>query len=395
MAPAGRRTTKSNRRQTKAAKSKPNRIAPAESRINLVLVDDHPLWRATLRQIVEHRKVGRVIAEASDGDEALKVVKASPPDVVVMDMNLPKVDGVETTRLIVGDNPEVKVMVLASSDESADVIAAVRAGASGYLLKTASGDEVANAIVRIHRGELVFPPELANVVLAEVRGGAGIIRRDIRIVVGDDSTLSRQGLESVLAGAGFSVVGGSALDDITATVQSVTADVAVVDLGQRSFDAAVSYIESIRASHPDLGLVVLLNALRASHINRLASEGSRPIGYLLKHRVVDAEHLADAVERIAKREAVIDPEVASHMVNDQETKTRLGGLTKREQEVLSLMAQGRSNQAICEQLFLSPKSVEAYVGSIFSKLGLAQAPDDHRRVLAVLAHLESGERTEN
>jgi len=123
---------------------------------------------------------------------------------------------------------------------------------------------------------------------------------------------------------------------------------------------------------------------------RLVADGAGGVGYLLKDRVEDLDEFADAVRRIANGGSVIDPEVVAQLVGRRRAKVPLDDLTEREREVLALMAEGRSNQAICDRLFLAPKTVEAHIANIaniFSKLELIPAPDDHRRVLAVLAHL--------
>ena len=146
------------------------RVSAARAPVRLVIVDDHPLWRDMLRKVLERRGLASIVAEASDGMEALEAARASRPDVVIMDIDLPALDGVETTRLLVAERPGVKVLVLSASDERAQVVAAVRAGASGYLLKTSGSTEIADAVRRVHTGELVFPPALASVVLDELRG---------------------------------------------------------------------------------------------------------------------------------------------------------------------------------------------------------------------------------
>jgi len=137
--------------------------------LSLMIVDDHPMWRQTLRTVLEGSGVGIVVAEASDGEEVVGLSLAARPEVVVMDMNLITINGVEATRRLLDVLPETKVLMLSSSDERNDVVEAVKAGASGYLLKTAGPDEVADAVERIRDGELVFPPALAKVVLEEFR----------------------------------------------------------------------------------------------------------------------------------------------------------------------------------------------------------------------------------
>lgn len=212
--------------------------------LSLMLVDDHPILRRAVGQLLEHSKVGKVVAEASDGEEAVKLGMKSRPDVAIMDIDLPVMNGIEATKQLLEASPTTKILVLAASDERSRVIDAVRAGASGYLLKTTGSAEIVDAVRKVHEGELVFPPSLAEFVRGELRA-------------------------------------------------------------------------------------------------------------------------------------------------PRDEKSPLDDLTKRELEILSLMAEGRSNQAICERLFLTPRTVESHIGHIFSKLGLEPTPDDSRRVLAVLTYLRS------
>ena len=216
--------------------------------IKLMIVDDHPLWRNSLRQVLEHKKAATIVAEASNGAEALEIARKVKPDVIVMDMDLPNMNGVDATKGLLAEIPEVKVLFLSALDTRDKVLEAVEAGASGYLIKTASPDEIASAVRRVHSGEAVFAPSLAGAVLDEFR--------------------------------------------------------------------------------------------------RLSTGGTR------RGKPLDS-------------------------------------LTPREREVLNLMAEGRSNRAIGQGLHLSSKTVEAHVASIFIKLGLQEAPDDHRRVLAVVTYLRS------
>ncbi len=135
----------------------------------VMLVDDHPLWRETLRRVLENEDSVTVVGEASDGQEAIDACHQRRPDVVLMDMHLGQMSGIEATQRICEEVPALKVLILSSTDDRQDVLAAVDAGASGYLLKTAAASEIVEAIDRIHKGELVFPPALSQVVLSEIR----------------------------------------------------------------------------------------------------------------------------------------------------------------------------------------------------------------------------------
>jgi DNA-binding NarL/FixJ family response regulator len=137
--------------------------------ITVVIVDDHPVWRDGVRADLERRGVATVVGEASDGGEAIEVVLDKLPDVVLMDLQMPTVSGVEATRRIVEEAPHVKVLILSASAEEADVLEAVKAGASGYLLKSATSEELNGAITRVRGGEPVFTPSLAGLVLDEFR----------------------------------------------------------------------------------------------------------------------------------------------------------------------------------------------------------------------------------
>ena len=141
----------------------------APDRVRVLVVDDHPVWRDGVRADLSRSGVADVIGEASDGAEAIDLVRESMPEVVLMDLQLPTVSGVDATRRIIDESPHVKVLVLSASAEEADVLEAVKAGASGYLLKSAPAHEVADAIVRVRNGEPVFSPSLAGMVLDEFR----------------------------------------------------------------------------------------------------------------------------------------------------------------------------------------------------------------------------------
>jgi DNA-binding NarL/FixJ family response regulator len=213
----------------------------------------------------------------------------------------------------------------------------------------------------------------------------------LRVVVADDTVLLREGIARLLVEAGFEVVGQVGTpDDLVAEVRAQLPDVAIVDIRMppTHTDEGLRAAEAIRAEHgTSVGILVLSQYVETTFALRLVADGSGGVGYLLKDRVEDLDDFADAIRRIARGGSVIDPEVVAQLVGRRRANVPLDDLTDREREVLTLMAEGRSNQAICDRLVLAPKTIEAHIANIFSKLELLPAPDDHRRVLAVLAHL--------
>jgi DNA-binding NarL/FixJ family response regulator len=137
--------------------------------IRVMIVDDHPVWRKGMRADLEASGVAEIVAEASDGGDAIERCRESMPDVVLMDLQLPTVPGAEATRRVISDSPHVRVLVLSASAEEADVLEAVKAGAAGYVLKSATSDEIVDAVGRVYRGEAVFTPSLAGLVIGEFR----------------------------------------------------------------------------------------------------------------------------------------------------------------------------------------------------------------------------------
>jgi DNA-binding NarL/FixJ family response regulator/class 3 adenylate cyclase len=212
----------------------------------------------------------------------------------------------------------------------------------------------------------------------------------VRVVVADDSVLFREGVVRVLEDAGFVVIGtaGSG-EELLERVRSEPPDVAVVDIRMPPTHTNEGLVTAalIRKEFPTVGVLVLSQYIEARHAIRLLEAGPESIGYLLKDRVGNVDELIDGVRRVAGGGSVIDPEVIAQLLRRSREVDPLERLTEREREVLALMAEGRSNRAIGERLFLSPKTVETHVGHIFEKLGLLPAEDDHRRVLAVIAHL--------
>jgi DNA-binding NarL/FixJ family response regulator len=214
----------------------------------------------------------------------------------------------------------------------------------------------------------------------------------VRIVIADDEMLMREGLARLLGDAGFEVVGRAAdAAELLRAVRLTGPDVAIVDIKMPPTHTEEGLVaaQAIRAEHPAVGVLVLSHYLESVYAMRLLQEHPERVGYLLKERVSDIAVLADALRRIAEGECVLDPTIVARLLRRPRERSPLHELTEREREVLGLMAEGRSNQAIGEQLFVSPKTVETHIRQIFQKLGLAGSPDAHRRVLAVLAFLRS------
>jgi DNA-binding NarL/FixJ family response regulator len=214
----------------------------------------------------------------------------------------------------------------------------------------------------------------------------------MRVVLAEDSVLLREGLARLLAETGFDVVGRCATaEDLLLKVRSYAPDVAIVDirLPPTHTDEGLRAAEEIRARHPWVGVLVLSQYLELGLAMRLLAESAEGVGYLLKDRVSDVKEFAAAVRRVAEGGSAIDPTIVSQLLRRRRDEDPLEGITPREHEVLALMAEGRSNQAIADRLVITERAVQKHITRIFQKLGLIASDDDHRRVLAVLAFLRS------
>jgi DNA-binding NarL/FixJ family response regulator len=209
-------------------------------------------------------------------------------------------------------------------------------------------------------------------------------------VLADDSVLLREGVARLLAEAGFEVVGQAGdADELLRQVARHRPDVAIVDIRMPpDTDGGLRAAREIRSFHPQVGVLVLSQYARPSYAFELLSDSAEGVGYLLKDRVADVDALADAVRRIGSGGSVLDPVVVSQLVGrPRKDNDPLEHLSEREREVLALMAEGRSNQAIAERLVITERTVEKHINGILGKLQLPASPEDHRRVLAVLAYL--------
>jgi len=214
----------------------------------------------------------------------------------------------------------------------------------------------------------------------------------VRVVVADDSVLFREGLAQLLEASGFEVVGRAAdKQQLLASVTAQRPDIVITDIRMppthtiEGLEAAVE----IRQRLPKVAVLLLSQYVETTHAVRLLDHGAGGLGYLLKDRVADVREFIDAVRRVGAGGSALDPEVVSELVVRRRRRDLVGELTERERAVLSLMAEGRSNSAIGTSLHVSPKTVEGYVGSIFMKLQLEPAEEDHRRVLAVVTYLRA------
>ena len=215
----------------------------------------------------------------------------------------------------------------------------------------------------------------------------------MRVAIADDSALLRQGLARLLADDGCQVVasvGDSAA--LLRAIEPIPPDAVIVDIRMppTHTDEGIVAAQAIRVRHPGVAILVLSNYLESEYATRLLTEVPARAGYLLKERVSDIGVVIDALRRLTDGECVIDPTIVSRLLRRaSQVVTGYESLTAREREVLALMAEGRSNGAIGSRLFLSKKTVEAHVRTIFLKLELTMSPDDDRRVLAVLTMLRS------
>ena len=204
--------------------------------------------------------------------------------------------------------------------------------------------------------------------------------------------LFREGLARVLEGAGFEVVGqASNPDELDWLVANESASLVIVDIRMppTQTDEGLVAAKRIRREHPEMGVLVLSHYVESHHALELLSQGPDHVGYLLKDRFADLDEFIDAVRRVGGGGSAVDPKVVSQLLGRKRSRDLIEDLTERERSVLALMAEGRSNDAIASKLKISPKTLEAHIGTIYSKLGLEPAGGDHRRVLAVLNYLRS------
>jgi DNA-binding NarL/FixJ family response regulator/class 3 adenylate cyclase len=214
----------------------------------------------------------------------------------------------------------------------------------------------------------------------------------MKVVLADDSILLREGIARLLEDAGFDIVGQVAnVDDLLLKVRSYSPAVAIVDIRMPPTfsDEGLRAAKEIRAKHPGTAVLLLSQYVEPAYAMELLSESAEGVGYLLKDRVADIPEFLASVRRVAEGGSALDPSLISQLVGRRRANDPLGDLTPREREVLELMAEGLSNNAVAERLVVSERAVEKHVTNIFAKLRLPATGESHRRVLAVLAYLRS------
>jgi DNA-binding NarL/FixJ family response regulator len=216
------------------------------------------------------------------------------------------------------------------------------------------------------------------------------VDNQLSVVIADDAVLMREALASLLARDGFTVAAQAGdADELHRAVARVRPDVVVVDVRmppEHRFEGLHAAVR-IRREYSGTGVVVLSQHVETHYLSTLMAGGARGVGYLLKERVAGIDAFLTAVRQVAAGGCVVDQQVVHRMLGGQRRAAAMANLSEREREILSLIAQGRSNQAICRQLVLTKKTVESHVRSILLRLDLPPEPDDHRRVLAVLSYL--------
>jgi DNA-binding NarL/FixJ family response regulator len=216
--------------------------------------------------------------------------------------------------------------------------------------------------------------------------------RRTRVVVGEDQPIVREGIVHILQDGGFEVAATAGdAQELVRKVRTYRPDVVVTDIQMPPdhTDDGIRAALEIRAAQPSVGILILSQFLEDRYAFDLVADGAQGVGYLLKEKVGDLRMFTDAVRRVASGGSALDPDVVARLIGRPRRNSPLDQLTKREREVLSLIAEGRSNAGVAEELVITIAAVERHVTSIFDKLGLRQSPEQHRRVVAVLTYLRA------
>lgn|GEM_PF-676125 len=360
--------------------------------MNVLIVDDHAAFRARARRMLEGAG-HTVVGEVGTVSAGLRESERLSPDVVLLDIQVGDGDGLAIVDELL-ERPRPPHVVLVSGREAEDYGTRLQdTRAAGFIHKPDLSAERFAAALAPGRGP-------ARDARPARRGPAGARRptggapddTDLAVVVADDSMLIRAGIGKALSARGIVVVAEAEDgDELVRKVAAHRPDAAVVDIRMppTGTDEGLRAAVVLADRAPSVGVLILSDHLEPAYATRLLEEGTRGRGYLLKETITDLDALAEAVRRVAAGESVVDPAIVRHVIEVLRADDPLAALTGREREILELMAAGRSNAAIATELVISPRTVESHVSSLFGKLGLPDRPDDHRRVLAVLAYLRA------
>jgi DNA-binding NarL/FixJ family response regulator len=213
----------------------------------------------------------------------------------------------------------------------------------------------------------------------------------VRVVIADDSALLREGVAKLLEEGGLDVVGRAVdAEDLLLKARSYRPDIAIVDIRMPPSltDEGARAAEQLNAELPEIAILMLSQVIDLKFALAFLTERPTGFGYLLKDRVLDVDDFLEAVRRVGRGGSAVDPEVVAQLLGRRRPDDPLAELTKRERDILALMAEGRSNQGIGRKLFLSPKTIETHIHAIFRKLGLGSSDDYNRRILAVVTYLD-------
>ncbi|HEU5213433.1 MAG TPA: response regulator [Gaiellaceae bacterium] len=373
------------------------------------LGDDYPAVMAEHRRLIRDAVEGRGGHEVdARGDETFAVF-ASTRDAVHAAADAQRALAVSPLRVRIGIHTGEPTQA-EGGYVGLDVNRAARictAGHGGQVLVSQSAHDLVAPL-----GEAEFrdlgehelrglprPERIYQLVAEGLEGDFAALRTDTadapfeahtRVVLAEDSVLLREGIARLLADAGFDVVGQSSnADDLLLKVRSYSPDVVITDIRMppTQTDEGLRAAQQIRTDHPGVGVLVLSQYVEPGYAMELLADSAEGVGYLLKDRVADVEEFVAAVRRVAEGGSALDPALVTQLVGRRRREDPLDALTPREREVLELMAEGRSNQGIAQRLVVTERAVEKHVTSIFTKLRLPPATEDHRRVLAVLAFL--------
>lgn len=333
----------------------------------IVIIDDHPMLRKGVRQLVDLSSEMEIVGETNDGEHGLVLVREMAPDLVLLDLNMPGKSGLETLRELKAEKPAPKVVIFTVSDASDDVVAAMSEGADGYLLKDMDPEELLKKLGEVVQGKFVISPKIADFL------NALPVPPQRRIVIVDDHPLLRRGLQQLASLSPDMEVIGEADNGEKgiALAQKLEPDLVLLDLNMPGMDG-LETLHALKQLKP-APKVVILTVSDAQEDVLAAMEGGAD-GYLLKD--MDPEEILDHIRQLMVGHLVMSPKVAECLARavrsgkQQEKGLDLEGLTEREREILKHISNGESNKVIARELSIAEATVKVHVKHLLKKLGL-------------------------